>query len=252
MSDKSGNFKGSKASGSTGSNDRTELFLDLYKKLEQLLRLYYKNDTGRFDSFVTRYENSKECGELMLEIKSIREIRNLLQHNPKCNGNYIVTPSDDMIKTLKEVIHRVEHPRLAIDFGVRDKNIYKATLNTPLIKVLKVMKERGFSHVPIIENGVICGVLSAYSVFEFVTEQGMQIVTEETKVNAMRDYLPFQKQRNEYYRFMPKDAAFFDADEAFEKRDNKGRRLVAIFITEHGNANEPLLAMLTPWSVVGK
>ena len=51
---------------------------------------------------------------------------------------------------------------------------------------------------------------------------------------------------------MPKNATFVEADEAFDKRDSKGRRLVAIFITENGKADEPLLSMLTPWSVVGK
>ena len=68
----------------------------------------------------------------------------------------------------------------------------------------------------------------------------------------MKSYLPIEKHKNEYYRFMPKNASFVEADEAFEKRDSKGRRLVAIFITEKGKAGEPILAMLTPWSVVGK
>ena len=94
--------------------------------------------------------------------------------------------------------------------------------------------------------------MSAYSVFEFVTEQGVQILTEETKVVAMKAYLPIAKQRNESYLFLPQDATFTDADEAFVKRDSKGRRLVVIFITEHGRPDEPILAMLTPWSVVGK
>ena len=115
-----------------------------------------------------------------------------------------------------------------------------------------MMKDRGFSHVPIVEQDKLYGVLSAYTVFEFVTEQGMQILTEETKVKAMKAYLPIEKHKKEYYLFLPADATFTEADEAFEKRDSKGRRLVVIFITEHGRADEPLLAMLTPWSVVGK
>ena len=157
-----------------------------------------------------------------------------------------------MIKTLKKIVQKVEHPRMAVDFGVPEKNIYKSTLSSPLMKILKVMKERGFSHVPVVENGKLCGVISPYTILEFITEQGMQIITEETKVRAMKDYLPIAKHKNEYYTFMSKKATFTDADEAFEKRDSKGRRLVVIFITETGSPDEPLLAMLTPWSVVGK
>lgn len=233
-------------------NDRVEEFLDLYKKLEQLLKLFYANDSGRYESVVARYENSRDCGSMKDELMAIREIRNLLQHNPKMKGNYIVTPSDDIMKALREVIRQVEHPKLAIDFSVKIGAIYKGKLGSPLMKVINVMKDKGFSHVPIIEQDKLYGVLSAYSVFEFITEQGMQILTEETKVKAMKPYLPLDKHKKEYYLFLPKKATFIEADQAFEKRDSKGRRLVAIFLTENGRADEPILAMLTPWSVVGK
>ncbi len=234
------------------ANNRVEVFLDLYKQLEQLLKQVYANDSGRYESVVSRYENSKACGSMKDEVTAIREIRNLLQHNPKINGSYIIEPSDNIMDALREVIRQVEHPKLAIDYGVKAKQIYKATLSSGLVKVINVMKERGFSHIPVIEQGKLYGVLSAYSVFEFVTEQGMQILTEDTKVSAMKSYLPIGKHKNEYYLFLPKDATFMDADEAFEKRDSKGRRLVVIFITENGDPDEPILAMLTPWSVVGK
>ena len=80
----------------------------------------------------------------------------------------------------------------------------------------------------------------------------MQILTEDTKVCDMDPYLSLEKNKNEYFLFLPKTATFTDADEAFEKRDSKKRRLAVIFITEHGRQDEPMLAILTPWSVVGK
>ena len=152
------------------ANVRVDEFLDLYKQLEQLLKEYYGNDSGRYESVVARYENSPASGRLKDKITSIREIRNLLQHTPKINGTYVVEPSAEIVKALRETINQVEHPKLAIDFGVKANQIYKATLNSRLMKVVRVMKERGFSHVPIIEDDKLYGVLSAYSVFEFVTE----------------------------------------------------------------------------------
>ena len=233
-------------------SDRVEKFLDLYKKLEQLLKQLYANDSGRYDSVIVRYENSLTDSVIRDELKSIREVRNVLQHNPKVSGSYIVEPSPEVTAALEKIIRQIEHPKLAIDFGVKANQIYKATLESKLLKVISVMKERGFSHIPVIENNKLYGVLSAYTVFEFVTEQGMQIITEDTKVSAMKHYLPIKNHKNEYYLFLPKKATFTEADETFEKRDSKGRRLVVIFITEHGKPDEQLLAMLTPWSVVGK
>ena len=241
-----------KVSKKPAAGSRVEEFLDLYKKLEQLLKLAYANDSGRFESVVTRYENSRECGDLKDELSSIRDIRNLLQHNPKINNRYIVTPSDDIMTALRAIIEQVESPRLAIYYGVPEDKIYKATLGSGLMKVMNVMKDRGFSHIPVVENNKLYGVLSSYTVLEFITEQGVQILTEETKVRDMKNYLPVEKHKNEYYRFMPVTAKFYEADEAFEKRDERRRRLVCIFITDHGRPDEPIRSMLTPWSVVGK
>ncbi len=234
------------------SNDRVDEFLDLYKQLEQALKMNYFSESGRYESVVARFENSSASGELKEEVGAIREIRNLLQHTPKVGGQYIVEPSDAIMEALRKVIRKAEHPKPAIDFGVPEQRIFKTTLDSGLMRVIRVMQERGFSHVPVIENGKLYGVLSAYCFFEFIAQQGMAVLTETTKVKAMREYLPLAKHRNEYYLFMPKNATFTDADEAFEKRDSKGRRLVVIFITENGKAEEPILAMLTPWSVVGK
>lgn len=234
------------------ANERVEEFLDLYKQLEQVLKNIYPDENGRYENVIARYENSRECGKRKDAVSAIREIRNVLQHNPKINGNYIITPSGDIMKALREIIDEVKHPKLAINFGVKADLIYKATLSSSLIKVINVMKAKGFSHVPVIDKDKLYGVLSPYAVFEFTTEQNMQIITENTKVWDMKAYLPIEKHKNEYYIFMPRTATFIDADEAFEKRDAKKRRLVAIFITEHGKRDEPLLAMLTPWSVVGK
>ena len=233
-------------------NDRVDEFLDLYKQLEQSLKINYFSDSGRYESVVARFENSSASGDLKDEIGSIREIRNLLQHHPKVGGQYIVEPSDSIMDALRKAIRRASHPKLAIDFGVPEQRIFKTTLESGLMRVIRVMQERGFSHVPVIEEGKLYGVLSAYSVFEFIAQQGVAILTDTTKVKAMCDYLPVGKHKNEYYLFMPKTATFTDADKAFEKRDNRGRRLVVIFITETGKQDEPILAMLTPWSVVGK
>lgn len=228
------------------ADTRVDEFLDLYKRFEQALKLNFFSDSGKYESVVARYENSRASGELKEEIGAIREIRNLLQHKPKINGHYIVEPSDEVMNVLREAVQQAEHPKLAIDFGVKAEQMYKTTLSSSLLRVIGVMKERGFTHVPVIENNKLYGVVSSYTVFEFATEQDLQILTETTKVSAMKAYLPVAKHKNEYYLFMSRKATFNDAYEAFDNRDSKGRRLAVIFITEEGRADEPILAMLTP------
>lgn len=226
-------------------------FLDLYKQLEMLVNTKYHGDSGTYDSVMVRYENSPDIGPLKNDFALIRKIRNLLQHNPKIRGEYVVMPSESVLDTLREIINKEKNPPLAIDFGVRAQKIYKTYLDSPLMKTIGVMQSRGFSHVPVINKNKFFGVLSAYSVFEFFSDK-LKEVTDTTEVRVMANFLPINRHRNEFYLFMPRTATFFEADEAFEQRDSRGRRLAGIFITENGNQNEPLLSMLTPWSVVGK
>ena len=233
------------------AGSKVEEFLDLYKQLEMLVTAKYNNDSGQFESVMIRYENSREIGNLKNELGTIRKIRNLLQHNPKIKGSYVVEPSDSVLETLRTLVQQVKNPPLAIEFGIRAEKIYKTYLDSPLLKTIEIMQNRGYSHVPVISRGKFFGVLSAYTVFEFFSED-MEELNEKTPVSIMRDLLPIDKHKNEYYLFMPRTATFTEADQAFEKRDSKGRRLTGIFITEHGSQDEPILSMLTPWSVVGK
>ena len=40
--------------------------------------------------------------------------------------------------------------------------------------------------------------------------------------------------------------------DAFERASERDSRLAAVFITENGKLDEPLMGMLTPWDVLGE
>ena len=47
-------------------------------------------------------------------------------------------------------------------------------------------------------------------------------------------------------------AAYLDAATAFTPGQERTKRVAAIFITETGAPDEPLIGMLTPWDILGK
>ena len=230
---------------------RVDEFLDLYKQLEQALRLRSETSSGKYPATVAALTYSRGMEDYAEDLNAVRETRNLLQHNPKIDGAYLVEPSAETIEFLRKILKMVEEPKLAIDYAVSEKQIYKTDLNASLRKVMRVMKDRGFSHIPVMNGSKVIGVLSVNILFDYFAETGGEI-DPEVKVSALADLIAVDKHTNEYYKFMKSDATFDEVDEAFMKRYQGKKRLVAVFLTSNGSADGNLLAMLTPWSVVGK
>ena len=88
-------------------------------------------------------------------------------------------------------------------------------------------------------------------VFTYVLKNGG--VGKETRV---RDFGPLLEIRREgggeRYEILPASATYPDVRAAFERAGERDSRLAAVFITQNGRMDEPLLGMLTPWDVLGR
>lgn len=230
---------------------QAETFLDLYKNLEQLVKDKYSGNGKRYESPIINFSNSREGRPYKEELDSIREIRNLLVHLPMINGNYPLEPSEEIIAKLREIIEKVEHPLLALDFAVRSNNIMKARLEDSVFSVMSRMENNGYTHVPIVNDGKLFGVFSKSTVFSYLISHGLTKIRDNMQINDFIDFLPIEKHRAEYYDFAAKDALYVEVREMFENTyQRKSRRLMVVFITENGNPNEWLLGMITPWDVL--
>lgn len=231
-------------------NSATDEFLNTYKELEQVLRIRAEQSSEHSENSIARFLYSEEGAPYRDALNAAREIRNLLQHLPKVGGTYPVVPSKAIIAELKKIKNAVEHPMPAMDCAVPEDRIYKANIGTRLKDILAVMHDWGFTQVPIMENTRMVGVLSVQCVFSYITDEHM--ITDDTKIRDMSDYILPDAHQNEYYRFAPITTTYIKADEMFKRRDRKHRRLAAIFLTEHGKFGEPPLGLLTPWSVLSQ
>lgn len=230
---------------------QAETFLDLYKNLEQLVKDKYSGNGKRYESPIINFSNSREGRPYKEELDSIREIRNLLVHLPMINGNYPLEPSEEIVAKLQEIIEKIEHPLLALDFAVRSDSIMKARLEDSVFSVMSRMENNGYTHVPIISDGKLFGVFSKSTIFSYLITHGLTKIRDDMQINAFFDFLPIEKHRGEYYDFAAKDALYIEVREMFENTyQRKSRRLMVVFITENGNPNERLFGMITPWDVL--
>ena len=72
------------------------------------------------------------------------------------------------------------------------------------------------------------------------------------RIGRLKDELPAVKHASERYLFMPENATVLQVRAEFENRSARNCRQSSVFITPTGICGEPLLAMLTPWDVLGE
>lgn len=226
----------------------SELFLDLYKQLEDELENKYRNSRRKYSSVVIEYLRDDESTTMRNELDICREIRNILTHNANLEGVPIIEPSEPIIRALESILEYVRRPPLALDYATKGDQVMKAHLNQRVLRLMEVMDKNGFSHVPVMKEGQFCGVFSLGSVFMFILRGGKNI-TKETTLLDMGTQLKLEE-HPENYIFLPKTVSYMAARNKFIKPAGRGKRISVIFITETGDHNERLLGMLTPWDVL--
>ncbi|HIU32962.1 MAG TPA: CBS domain-containing protein [Candidatus Pullichristensenella excrementigallinarum] len=228
---------------------RAETFLQLYRVLEGLLEQKYADHRNGNSSVVMEYLGDPESLPVRGELNLCRELRNLLTHNADPEGNPVAEPSKAMLDSLYAIIDYVQKPQPALRYATPGEQVLRAHWGDPALELMRRMERNGFSHAPVIGKRGLEGVFSVRSVFLYVLERGN--VGPETKVRDFGDLLALDRPGTKYL-LLPEDASYHDVRDAFEKYEEKNRRLAAVFITHSGKAGEKLLGMLTPWDILGR
>ena len=227
---------------------RAERFLRRYRVLEGLLEKRY-GDTSR-GSVVYEYIRSDDSAEYRYELNLIREIRNLLTHNALEAGQPVVEPSVSVLNALERVIEHVSKPQLAQERGTPADQILCAHRNDPAENIMHMMRRRGFSNVPVMEQNQIVGVFSVGALFQYLEKNGLNALNRDTRISDLGACIEIQAEGAENYRFMSQDTTVTEARAAFQRYVRRNERLRAIFITATGSPQEKLIALLTPWDVM--
>ena len=231
--------------------DRAQLFLDLYKQIEDELDDKYRNARRHYSSVVFEFIKDYESAPVRDKLDICRHIRNLMAHSANMDGEPVVEPSEPVVDALREVLDFVRRPPLALDYATRGERVLKVNARQKVLRVMEVMEKNGYSHVPVMKEERFYGVFSVGSVFRYLLKNGGKGVTPETTIRDMRGYLAVEE-HIENYEFVPATATYIYVRQRFEQVRAKNKRVAVIFITQDGKPDQPLLGMLTPWDVLGE
>ena len=228
--------------------ERTERFLDLYRQLEQSsIEIYGFPSDG---TAISRLEKLPYLADLRAELKYCREVRALLSHNPKVDGDFAVEPSEGMSDLLESILSRLSAPQTCMQIAKDNVSLLTTDANAFVMPLLREMNEKGYSHVPVLnEDGTVRCVFSENLLVKYLLGKN-PIFNAETRIRHIVRSVSWDN-RNGRYRFLASSAPVSDAEALFGARFRKNERIQMVFLTEHGSPDEPMLGLLTPWDVMG-
>lgn len=231
--------------------DKAELFLKKYKELEAAIRASNADSRDDDRSPVLILSRSPEFRSSRAMLDLCRDVRNLLSHNTTVNGRYGVVPDDALLDFLDETIKAVRSPAAARDVCVPRDRILCVGENGLVMPVLRKMRELFYSHVPIVEGGVVTGVFSENSILTCLVD-GVAPFNEKVMFSDIKKYLAFDVSAAESYRFVPGYERVSAIIDAFETARAKGDRVGMVFVTKNGRCDGELEGIITAWDVASR
>ena len=228
--------------------DNTVTFLDLYNRLERLIRERYhlSRDGGAIAWLLNR---DKAPRALRDELDYCREVRNFLQHNERIDGSYAVIPSDAMLDVLRTTLERFGAMGCAEDVCTRRDQLSVATFDDALLDVLRNMADHGYAHVPVLEDGRVAGVLSEGTLLAYLVEHSSSSISEAATLAEIKQLLDLDAHEQGRFAFVARTMPADDVAELFQTSLREAHRLAMVFVTEHGTSDERLLGIITAWDL---
>ncbi len=228
------------------ANERCQIFLDLYRELEECLAAREGGSrTGLVQDFA-----SAEGRRYREDLEVFRATRNLLSHHGKIDGEYIVAPSEAAVRRMREILDFAKNPPVAMTAAVSVEEMFLAGYEDQVAEIAGIMDKRGFSHAPVIdERGVLVGVFSVSTFFTYLRQGNAQNV-KQLKIGDLRDVIKVENHTTEQFAFVDRNASCYKIEELFRSEGPDVRRVAAVFVTSNGKKNGKLLGMITPWDII--
>ena len=231
-----------------------ELFFNLYNAFDNLLRKHYKIEDYNQSVIVKRINELKNSSSAWKRKRAerldvIRNLRNSLAHVEKFDNEDNFVIKANLIKALKDEIEDIKKPLLAIDICRPIHEVVYAKLNDNLLPLIKKMVDEGYSHIPILNNGILLGVFSENSIFSCIYKLGSLSLNENSKVNEYYPFINIENHSSRYFLFVKEDAEIEQLYDLFNKKKN-GKKLAMIFVTENGKEDEEIIGIITSYDLI--
>lgn len=231
----------------------SQRFMEIYNELDFHMRNILNKPDGHAHAAMLdeMAKKNKVVNKHLADLKMYAKLRNAIVHNPyKNESDPIAEPHHNIVEKYEHLKDKILHPPKALD-AVAVKEVFTTTLNARVSDVIARMNKNSFSHVPVMDQGRMIGVFSENTVFSYLVERGCMLFSENLTIGDFGEFIPFDKHRGEYFKFVPGNTTVGRLEEMFHQKLDGKRRLAVVYVTENGSPREELLGVVTAWDITG-
>lgn len=231
---------------------KADHFVEAYKRLEADVRFVFH--LKEEESIVTALKQSRQYARYRDKIQSCANLRNYYQHTEKLNNVFAAEPMDEAIEFINMLDEMVRNRQRCKDICIQINNVYWKRPEDSVRSAMQVMKTKMYTHIPILQNGIVTGVFDENSLFSYIADSDDEIFELDDKLTFadIETHCQLKNRDMEEFEFVSMNRYVDDVITLFEKRFANNKRLGLVLLTQSGKNTEPLQGILTPWDVIGR
>ena len=230
-------------------------FLRKYNELDALIgdKFNREDDDSSIYFLINKYRKSRIEIERIYSNKldSVRRIRNLMVHESGIIDT-LFDVSDDVIAFLEELISYLRNPVRARDVMTPTKKLILGKEEDSISLLIKKMIEDGISNIPVVnDQNIVIGIFNSDVLLDLHLNNVH--LDKNSKIKDIKDYITLESQLNLRFIFVTKEYEIDVLNDYFSmSKEVYKKRLPAIFVSENGKQNSPLLGVISPIDLIRK
>lgn len=219
---------------------KTSDFLERYKSLEKWAEAKY-GDEG-----VKGLEQELHDKRVQSEVRYFRSVRNLLSHNPNGSQKPFIELTDEFKARFEALCDQLMSSISKVMIPYR--KIYKCEMVDKVMPTISHMKEKVYTHVPVMNGKKVWGVFSESAIFDIVGDGNTSLINDNTTLLQIGKYITEYSSKG-VFDFAGVNDSMDDIRRMFGEAVEENRRLDVIYITSTGNKNGDLVGLVTIWDL---
>lgn len=218
-------------------------FLDCYNELDQL----FAKELNHSDHipFSQRIKDLIPKSSIVRNYKDdlfqLGNLRNAIAHQSK-GGVPIAEPFEETVQLIQKILDDFKNPKRVIP--AFQFKVFTVTPDTPLIELLKEMKEKDFSQAPILDsNGKLIEVISTNTISRWLFDQvnNENVILPKAKISELIPHIEISGN----YNLISRNTSVYEAADTFMKKSKEKKSpLDCLIITHSGKATEKLMGIV--------
>jgi CBS domain-containing protein len=220
----------------------SDRFLAAFSQLERLIKRM--GGSGGKGGFSTNLDRAKKNNALVrrhaVDLSELADLRNAIVHE-RTDGHPIAEPHESTVLELERLVGLLESPpKVESLLPIQLRSCHPSER---IGAAARVMSQKAFSQLPVVENGRFVGLLTAEAIAFWLADafSGDLGLLGEVSVERV---LPF-KPPESTHRFLGRHDLLEEVITSFEHEQAEGRYLQAALITHSGKPDETVLGILT-------